>query len=97
MNTNAHVVDQATVSLLGFSHRYHFVEIKDGYLGLAPKGAIAGDLICVLEGCPVLVVLREVNAHFVLVGTSFVKRLMDGEILALNERGQVPTQRFELR
>ena len=97
MNTIADNVDQATLLLLGFSHRYHFVEIEGGYLGLAPKGAIARDIICVLEGCPVPVVLREVDLHFVLVGTCFVEGLMDGETLALYERGQVSTQSFELR
>jgi hypothetical protein len=97
MDTNSDIVLQAVESLLGHSHRYHFVEIEGGYLGLAPKGAIVGDIICVLEGCPVPVVLREVDAHFVLVGTSFVEGLMDGETLELYERGEVSTQRFELR
>jgi hypothetical protein len=97
MNANADIVKQEIVSLLGFSHWYHFVEIEDGYLGLAPKGATAGDIICVLEGCPVPVVLREVDAHFVLVGTCFAEGLMDGETLALHERGHVLTQSFELR
>jgi hypothetical protein len=59
MDTNSDIVKQAIVSLLGFSHWYHFVEIEDGYLGLAPKGATAGDIICVLEGCPVPVVFER--------------------------------------
>jgi hypothetical protein len=45
-----------------------------------------GDINCILEGCPVPVVLREVDAHFVLVGTCFVKGFIDGETLALYRR-----------
>ena len=86
---------QAIMSLTVKSHLYQFVETISGYLGLAPQGTLGGDIICILEGCPVPVVLGEVDTHFVFVGTSFIEELMDGEASSISECGLV--DRFELR
>jgi hypothetical protein len=52
--------------------------------GLAPKEAIAGDLIVVLLGGHVPFVLRKVGASYVLIGSAYVYGFMDGEALAPN-------------
>ena len=88
-------VAQAIMSLTIRSHCYQFVETKSGYLGLAPQGTLVDDIICVLRGCPVPVVLRQVGSHFVFVGTSFVEGLMDGEASSISDYDCV--RRFELR
>ena len=53
--------------------------------GLWPNEAPAGDLICILYGCSVPVILREIkdpkNPHYELIGESYIYGLMDGEAL----------------
>ncbi|TVY33496.1 Heterokaryon incompatibility protein 6,OR allele [Lachnellula subtilissima] len=53
-------------------HGKHFV-------GLAPPGAEAGDLICILFGCSVPVVLKRTEKTFKFVGECYVHGMMDGE------------------
>jgi hypothetical protein len=53
--------------------------------GLAPTRAEAEDIICILFGCSVPVILREIRdqsgSHFVLIGEAYVHGMMDGEAL----------------
>lgn len=59
-----------------------FIMTSAGYMGLAPGGTKDGDYVCILMGCDVPLVLREVEGRdeFVLVGESFVLGMMHGEI-----------------
>ncbi|TKW60062.1 hypothetical protein CTA1_3131 [Colletotrichum tanaceti] len=56
----------------------------DGHIGLAPKRARKGDLMCVLFGCSIPVVLRRCEAGdgvvdgFVVIGECFVDSYMEG-------------------
>lgn len=72
-----------------------------GHIGLGPKRAEKGDLVCVLFGCSVPVVLRrferpelsEQNARtFQFVGECYIDGFMDGEALALGR----PVQDFTM-
>ena len=49
---------------------------ENGMLGMAGRQALVGDLVCLLEGCTVPVVLREVyqgaGMRYRVVGKSFV-------------------------
>jgi hypothetical protein len=52
--------------------------------GMAPQAALKGDIICILFGCSVPVVLRQVSGdqyHF--IGECYVHGIMDGESLYL--------------
>ncbi|KAL8645135.1 MAG: hypothetical protein Q9226_007438 [Calogaya cf. arnoldii] len=58
------------------------ITTADGRLGLAPKGTIPGDIICVVLGCHSPLVLRPYNnlSHQV-VGACYIDSLMTGEAL----------------
>ncbi|KAG7006525.1 hypothetical protein G7Y79_00014g037000 [Physcia stellaris] len=56
------------------------------FFGLAPNEARVGDMICILYGCSVPVILREIKdrstqeiLHYELIGESYIYGLMDGE------------------
>lgn len=46
---------------------------------LCPSDVERGDKICVLYGCSVPVILRQVNAYHILIGECFVHGIMEGE------------------
>lgn len=74
------------------------IKTKRGYLGLAPEAAEKGDLVCILYGCSVPVVIREVEggAHE-LVGECYVHGMMDGAALAMQISHEIPKKTFRLR
>lgn len=63
---------------------------RQGYVGLAPAAARAGDEIAVLVGCCVPIVLRrnEGKSIWQVVGECYVHGIMNGEVLrtAVKER-----------
>ncbi|KAG6364696.1 hypothetical protein INS49_006300 [Diaporthe citri] len=67
---------------------------KEGYIGVAPRRAQKGDIVCVLYGCSVPVVLRksgtddESASLCKFVGECYVDGLMDGEALSLGKEAQ---------
>ena len=66
-----------------------FVKTGEGYIGLAPKSAQPGDLICIILGCSLPLLLRPTsNAHHQVVGPCYVQGLMEGEVLL----GPIPEQ-----
>lgn len=62
---------------------------NDGYIGLGPIMARQGDHVCILYGCSVPLILREVQGGLSLVGEAYVHGLMDGEALALLDEGRL--------
>ncbi|KAK1758278.1 hypothetical protein QBC47DRAFT_374184 [Echria macrotheca] len=54
-----------------------------GLLGMAPRDAKKGDIVCVLLGCNIPMVLRQVpdREAFQVVGECFLDGYMDGEVL----------------
>lgn len=66
----------ASVPLMGEGRR--LMATKCGLPVLAPENARDGDIVCVLWHCPVPVILRQVEHHFVLVGKCCVHGYMNG-------------------
>jgi hypothetical protein len=64
-------------------------------LGLAPRTAEEGDHICIIFGCSVPVILREIRfqgeVYFKLVGEAYIHGMMDGEALS----GYLPEHPYE--
>ncbi|KAL8667151.1 MAG: hypothetical protein Q9168_007323 [Polycauliona sp. 1 TL-2023] len=59
-----------------------FIITKEGYIGLAPKTVQAGDKVCIVLGCPSLLILRPgVSGRYTVVGSCYVQGLMDGSLL----------------
>jgi hypothetical protein len=61
----------------------------DGYVGLGPVKARQGDHVCILYGCSVPLIFREIKSGFSLVGEAYVHGFMDGEALALVNEGKL--------
>ena len=78
-------------------HYYNIFETPLGFLGLAPRGGLPGDIVCVLKDCGVPVILRKVDSHYLFVGTAFVLGLMDGEARRFVEGGLKVPEVLEIR
>jgi Heterokaryon incompatibility protein (HET) len=65
-----------------FASERSFFTTKEGFIGLAPMGSRAGDIVCVLLGCNVPLVVREVkHMQYQVVGECYMYGAMDGEVL----------------
>lgn len=83
--------------LAKYATSWRFAETgKNGYVGAVPRGAAAGDVICVLKGCGAPVVLRPAGDGFSHVGTCLVVGLMDGEAAGLIKSGTSELREFSL-
>jgi hypothetical protein len=69
---------------------------ESGHCGLVPDHAEIGDFICVLLSCDVPVILRQVGDHYAFIGESYVRGLMEGQVIEALERGEVHLQDFEI-
>lgn len=79
----------------------HFIVTEMKRIGLAPRYAREGDLICILLGCSVPVILRPAfgpgNAglyHF--IGDSYIHGIMDGEVMTSLENGDYTLEEFNI-
>ncbi|MCJ1238485.1 hypothetical protein MMC14_006474 [Varicellaria rhodocarpa] len=52
-----------------------------GYIGLAPRTAQQGDIICILLGCSTPVALRHHADYYKLIGECYIHGLMEGEAM----------------
>jgi hypothetical protein len=75
-------------------HENRFFHTEDGYLGIGPNIVRTNDIVCALKGCQFPVILRQVESHFVLVGTCLIQGLMDGELRKTLEENEVTIQKF---
>ncbi|CAG1996140.1 unnamed protein product [Fusarium graminearum] len=91
--------DVAEDNYLEVSDTESFVASQDlmEFLGLCPPETEEGDFICILFGCSVPVVLREVpdKGHMVLIGEAYVHGKMDGE--AVEDDPDRPTETFHIQ
>jgi hypothetical protein len=69
---------------------------ESGHCGPVPDHAKIGDFICVLLGCDVPVILRQVEDHYTFIGESYVRGLMEGQAIEALERGEVHLQDFKI-
>ncbi|KAI9866606.1 MAG: hypothetical protein M1813_001158 [Trichoglossum hirsutum] len=69
-----------------------------GYVGMAPEAVQNDDIICVLLGCTVPVVLRQVeDSIFEYVGECYIHGVMEGEAMEWFETGECQLEDFVLR
>jgi len=59
-----------------------------GYLGLGPRGAGKGDVICLLYRCTVPLVVRREGSSFQVVGDAYVYGMMKGEMVDKVKEGE---------
>lgn len=55
-----------------------------------------GDMICILFGCSVPVLIRNVEDHHMFIGDCYIHGLMFGETIGLLKRGEVVQEEFHL-
>lgn len=62
-----------------------FMVTERNTIGLAPPEAVVGDMICLLWGCSVPVILRDLGGKKCkLIGESYMHGIMNGEFLEKN-------------
>lgn len=55
-----------------------------------------GDIVCILLGCPIPMVLRPVDDHYLLIGDIYLDGVMYGEAIKLLNKGKTELQDFVL-
>jgi hypothetical protein len=81
-------------------NRKFLVSEKNRWIGLVPMATLETDFICILYGCSVPVILRQVKTdegitYFQLVGECYVHGIMDGEIIDAADK--YAEEEFDLR
>ncbi len=82
----------------GVQHR-RLIVTTENEIGAAPEEAENGDLVCVLVGCSVPVVLRKLPGtdEYEFIGECYFHGFMDGEAIALRDKGVLESRNFVLR
>jgi hypothetical protein len=64
-----------------FLNTYHrtFVLTCDGYMGICPRWARAGDLVALIAGLNTPFIVREAGEHYNLIGPAYIEGVMCGE------------------
>jgi Heterokaryon incompatibility protein (HET) len=73
-----------------------------GFIGLGPskpKGVKKGDFVCILCGCSVPVLLRQVKdaPYFIFIGECYIHGMMDGEAFGIKNTENIDYEMFEIR
>jgi hypothetical protein len=76
---------------------FRFTEIQGGYLGIAPRFSRPNDVVAILKGFKVPVILRKQEDHYILIGTSTIPGLMEGEAKEMRESGQARLEEIQIR
>ncbi|KAH9224403.1 hypothetical protein DL95DRAFT_452172 [Leptodontidium sp. 2 PMI_412] len=70
---------------------------SEGFIGkFFDEDIQAGDIVCVILGCPAPLLLRPVGTQFELLGGVYLDGIMFGEAIEAMERGEVELKDFEL-
>lgn len=69
---------------------------RNGWIGVGPNGMRKGDLVYILKDCPLPVLLRPEDDHFLLPGTTLIHGLRDGEMMAESDRRSTSIQEFKI-
>jgi hypothetical protein len=69
--------------------RRRMVTTARGFFGLALETTQKDDIICVLLGCTMPVVLRQVGEYYKVVGECYIHGIMEGEAMEMLNGGQV--------
>lgn len=67
-----------------------------GDLGPAEESTMDGDIVCILFGCSIPVVLREVHGHYIYISDACVVGYMYGKGVDELEKGKFQPQTFEI-
>ncbi|KAI0850028.1 HET-domain-containing protein [Daldinia vernicosa] len=91
------------------TYNRRFFLSKRGYMGLAPKNAKSGDMICVLAGGRLPFILRSAErvseqtkiglgteSQYTIVGDAYLHGIMDGEAMKKINEGEQSFQTFQL-
>ena len=70
---------------------------EDVTYGLGPSNLVPGDKVCVLQGCSVPVILRQVEDRHILIGEAKVPDIMCGEAVRWIEQGEEQPEDFFIK
>jgi Heterokaryon incompatibility protein (HET) len=90
-------VDLQVAATLRLIYLRRLMVSEKGYIGLVPRSAQQGDMICVLFGCSFPVIIRRWNDHHVFIGDSYIHGIMDGQAIKMLNDGILRKEQFVLR
>ena len=76
---------------------FRFAELEGGYLGMASRFSHPGDVVAILKGCRVPLILRKHKDHYIIIGTSSIPGIMEGEAKELFESGRARFEDIQIR
>jgi hypothetical protein len=76
---------------------FRFTEMEGGYLGMASRFSHPGDVVAILKGCRVPLILRKHKDHYIIIGTSSIPGLMEGEAKELFESWRARFEDIQIR
>lgn len=79
------------------TRRKRFFRTAKGYMGLGPPSMVQGDKVCIIFGCKVPLLLREVDGAYLLVGECYVFGMMQGEMIEELDNGRLEKKIFILK
>jgi hypothetical protein len=77
--------------------RFRFTEMEGGYLGMEPRFSRPGDVVAILKGSKVPLILRKHEDHYIIIGTSSIPELMEGEAKELCESMRARLEDIQIR
>lgn len=66
-----------------------------GFIGIGPPNVQKGDKICILLGCDIPLIIRQVNDHYAVVGDCFDYGIMTGEVMKDIEESKLNPETFD--
>ena len=78
-------------------HTRSFFRTAKGYYGIGPSELELKDIVVVLFGGTTPYILRQTEQGYNFVGECYVHGLMNGEAIAMMERGELEEKTFEIR
>jgi hypothetical protein len=65
-----------------------------GYIGTGPKVVQESDIICLLLGCPVPLIIRREDDHYLIIGWAYIYGMMNGEMMNELREGRLHLEDF---
>lgn len=83
-------------AVLTATRKRRFMVSSKDYTGLVSLDAQEGDFVCIIFGCPMPLIMRPVEDHFVFIGEAYIHRWMHGEAMEALKTGELEETMFEI-
>lgn len=83
-------------AVLTATRKRRFMITSKDYIGLVSLDAQVGHFICIIFGCPMPLIMRSIEDHFVFIGEACIHKWMHGEAMGPLKTGELEEFKFEI-